>query len=71
MTFDASTSSSQVASTITDYAWDFETDGTYDTNGASPITAHDYGSNGTYRATLRITDSRGVTATLTQTITIP
>jgi large repetitive protein len=71
VTFDASTSSSQVASTITDYAWDFETDGTYDTNGASPITAHDYGSNGTYRATLRITDSRGVTATLTQTITIP
>ncbi len=71
VTFDASTSSSQVASTITDYAWDFESDGTYDSNGSSPITAHDYGSNGTYRATLRITDSRGVTATLSQTITIP
>ena len=71
VTFDASTSASQVASTITDYAWDFESDGTFDTNGSSPTTAHDYGSNGTYRATLRITDSRGVTATLTQTITIP
>src|SRR5262245_41146427 len=71
VTFDASTSSSQVASTITDYAWDFESDGTYDTNGSRPNTSHDYGSNGTYRATLRITDSRGVTATLTQTITIP
>ena len=71
VTFDGSTSSSQVASTITDYAWDFESDGTYDTNGSSPTTAHDYGSNGTYRATLRITDNRGVTATLTQTITIP
>jgi PKD repeat protein len=71
VTFDASASASQVASTITDYAWDFETDGTYDTNGSSPITAHDYGANGTYRATLRITDNRGVSATLTQTITIP
>jgi large repetitive protein len=71
VTFDASTSTSQVASTITDYAWDFESDGTYDTNGSSPTTAHDYGSNGTYRATLRITDSRGVTATLSQTITLP
>ena len=71
VTFDASTSSSQVASTITDYAWDFDSDGTYDTNGSSPITSHDYGSNGTYRATLRITDSRGVSATSTQTITLP
>lgn len=71
VTFDASTSSSQVASTITDYAWDFDTDGTYDSNGSSPITSHDYGSNGTYKATLRVTDSRGVTATSSQTITIP
>jgi len=71
VTFDASTSTSQVASTITDYAWDFDSDGTYDTNGSSPTTSHDYGSNGTYRATLRITDSRGITATLSQTITIP
>ena len=71
VSFDASTSSSQVASTITDYAWDFDGDGSYDSNGSSPITAKDYGSNGTYRATLRITDSRGVTATLSQTITLP
>lgn len=71
ITFDASTSSSQVASTIADYAWDFDNDGNYDTNGTSPITAHDYGSNGTYRATLRITDNRGVTATSTQTVTLP
>jgi PKD repeat protein len=71
VTFDASTSSSQVASTITDYAWDFDSDGSYDTNGSNPVTSHDYGASGTYRATLRITDSRGVTATLTQTIVIP
>jgi PKD repeat protein len=71
VTFDASTSSSQVASTITDYAWDFDSDGTYDSNGSSPITSKDYGSNGTYKATLRITDNRGVTATSSATITIP
>ena len=71
VSFDASTSSSQVASTITDYAWDFDNDGSYDTNSSSPITSKDYGSNGTYRATLRITDSRGVSATLSQTITLP
>jgi PKD repeat protein len=71
VTFDASTSSSQVASTITDYAWDFDNDGSYDSNGPGPVTSKDYGSNGTYRATLRITDSRGVTATSSQTITIP
>jgi PKD repeat protein len=69
VTFDASNSSSSQASTITDYAWDFESDGTYDTNGTSAVATHAY-STGTYRATLRITDSRGVTQTSTQTITV-
>ena len=58
VTFDGSTSSSQVASTITDYAWDFTSDGTYDTNGSSPTTSNDYGASGTYRVTLKITDNR-------------
>jgi PKD repeat protein len=69
--FDASASSSATASTITDYAWDFENDGTYDTNGSSPTVSHDYGSSGTRTAKLRITDNRGVTQTATQTVTIP
>jgi hypothetical protein len=70
VTFDASGSSSQVGSTIVDYAWDFETDGTYDTNGASPTTTHTY-SAGTYRATLKVTDSRGTTQTFAATLTVP
>ena len=70
VTFDASTSSSNTASTITDYAWDWETDGTYDTNGSSPTATHSFGS-GTSRVTLRITDNRGAQQTVTQTITVP
>jgi len=71
VTFDASGSSSQVASTITDYAWDFDGDGSYDTNGSNPIVSHDYGANGTFRVTLKITDNRGATQTSTQTVTLP
>ena len=69
VTFDASTSSSSVASTITDYAWDWESDGTYDTNGSSPIATHSF-SSGVFRVTLRITDNRGAQQTVTQTITV-
>lgn len=71
VTFDASGSSSSVASTITDYAWDFDNDGTYDTNGSSATVSHDFGANGTYPVTLRITDSRGVQATFSQNVTLP
>jgi PKD repeat protein len=77
VTFDACSgqatcaSHSNVGSTITDYAWDFETDGTYDTNGTQTVVSHDYGANGTYRATLKITDSRGVTDKVTKVITLP
>jgi len=70
VTFDASTSSSSVASTITDYAWDWDSDGTYDANGSSPIATHSFNS-GVFRVTLRITDNRGATQTVTQTITVP
>jgi PKD repeat protein len=77
VTFDACSgqatcaSHSNTGSTITDYAWDFETDGTFDTNGTQTVVSHDYGANGTYRATLRITDSRGVTDKVTKVITLP
>jgi PKD repeat protein len=71
VTFDASASLSSVASTITDYAWDFDNDGTFDTNGSSSTVSHDFGANGTYRVTLRITDNRGVTATFSQNVTLP
>jgi PKD repeat protein len=71
VTFDGSTSSSQVASTITDYAWDFTSDGSYDTNGSSSTTSNDYGASGTYRVTLKITDNRGATQTVVQNVVVP
>jgi PKD repeat protein len=71
VTFDASASSSAVASTITDYAWDFESDGTYDTNGSSATVSHDFGASGTYRVTLKITDNRGATQTASQNVVVP
>jgi PKD repeat protein len=71
VTFNGSTSSSQVASTITDYAWDFTSDGTYDTNGSSSTTSNDYGASGTYRVTLKITDNRGATQTVSQNVVVP
>ena len=39
------------------YAWDFEGDGTVDSRGASAT--HTYTQNGTYRATLTVTDKGG------------
>ena len=70
VTFTA-TGTSSVASTITDYAWDFNNDGSYDTNGSSATTSNDFGASGTYTVKLRITDSRGVTQTSSATVTIP
>jgi PKD repeat protein len=69
--FDASGSSSSVASTITDYAWDFNNDGSYDTNGSSATTSHDFGASGTYTVKLKITDNRGVTQTTSQNVVVP
>jgi len=69
VTFNASASVSNTASTITDYAWDFDSDGSYDTNGTSPIATQSF-STGTYRVTLRITDNQGAQQTVTQTITV-
>jgi PKD repeat protein len=69
VTFNASASVSNTASTITDYAWDFDSDGTYDTNGTSPIVTQSF-SAGTVRVTLRITDNNGATQTFSVTITV-
>ena len=68
-TFSA-TATSNVASTITDYAWDFDGDGTYDANGSSSTTTYAYPSSGTFTAKVRVTDSRGVTETKTLSITV-
>jgi PKD repeat protein len=54
--------------TYTNYEWDFTSDGTYDTTGATATTAsHLYTTPGSYDVTLRVTDSTGATSTLTKT----
>jgi cytochrome c len=42
------------------YAWDFEADGTVDSREPNPT--HTYEANGTYRATLKVTDRTGRSA---------
>lgn len=70
VTFTA-TGTSSVASTITDYAWDFTNDGSYDTNGSSNVTSNDFGASGTYTVKLRVTDNRGVTQTYSANVVVP
>lgn len=66
VTYDGTASSSSVASTISDWAWDFGDGNT----GTGSTTTHSYSSAGTYTIKLTITDSRGVTQSSTQTITV-
>ena len=70
-TFDASGSMSRVASTITNYAWDFDGNGSTDATGPSPTATFAYTASGTYNAKLTITDNRGVTQTATRPVIVP
>jgi len=57
--------------TISLYEWDFDGDGGYDYNSTSSAeTTYSYVTNGTYNATLRVTDNNGDTGTDTITLTI-
>jgi len=57
VSFDAS-SSTPNGGTITDYAWDFETDGVIDAYGV--VADHVYMTPGTYNVTLTVADSEGL-----------
>ena len=59
-TFDG-TGSSDPDGSIASYAWTFGDGG----NGAGATTTHDYGTEGTFSATLTVTDNRGGTASTT------
>jgi hypothetical protein len=53
---------------ISSYAWDFTNDGTFEVNGSSVFRT--YVTNGTFNATLRVTDSNAKTATDTITVVV-
>jgi PKD repeat protein len=75
VSFNASGSSSSDPSGITEYAWDFDGDGTFVSSGTNPTTTHAYSAKGHYPAVLRIKDAAnpsGVTSTpITITVTTP
>lgn len=50
------------------YEWDLDGDGVFETAGAQPM--RQYVSNGVYDVTLRVTDSNGMSATDTITVTV-
>ena len=58
----------ETGASISAYAWDLDGDGTFEAAGATPTRG--YVSNGTYAATLRVTDSNGLTATDTINVVV-
>ena len=64
--FDASGSTDSDGS-ITLYEWDWQTDGTYDYNSATPLAAHSF-SAGTHNVTLRVTDNNAASDTVSAQI---
>ena len=70
ITFDGSESSDSDG-TITGYRWDFDNDGTYDTDWLTiSTTTHTYSTVGTYTVKLQVKDDAEATATNTTTATI-
>ncbi len=55
---------------IVGYEWDCESDGTYDVNTTDVSAECTYPVHGTYTVTLRVTDSRGSSATDTAEVTV-
>ncbi len=59
MTLDASFSYDD--SSITQYEWDINNDGTFEYSSLLPTQSHDYSQNGTYTIKLKVTDDEGET----------
>ena len=61
-TFDASASTGASNATITDYQWDLDGDGTFETDtGANPTVTHTYNTRSVVAVGLLVTDSTGAT----------
>ena len=68
--FNAS-ASSDPDGTITKYEWDFDGNGSFETNGGTSATAsHAYSAAGSVPVGLRVTDNDGLTATKTLSVTV-
>ena len=57
--------------TITNYGWDFNNDGTIDTNTAIPTTSNNFGSSGTKSVALTVTTSDGCINKVVSNVTVP
>ncbi len=53
---------------IVKYEWDFDGDGVFEVSTASPVTTYTFTRGGEVKVSLRVTDDRGATATLTKTL---
>ncbi|MEN3283116.1 MAG: hypothetical protein V7607_4256 [Solirubrobacteraceae bacterium] len=68
--FNGSTSTATGA-TITKYEWDLDGNGTYETvTNATPTTSRSYTTAGAVTVGLRVTDSNGLTGTVTHALTV-
>jgi PKD repeat protein len=68
--FNGSASSSPEG-TIVNYTWDLDGSGKFATNtGTTATVSHTYSTPGTVTVSLRVTDSKGLTATATRTVTV-
>ena len=64
------TGSDDLDGTIEHYRWDFNGDGIFDADLASPTFAHTFPANGTYHVKLRVVDDFGATSDTTHTIVV-
>ena len=55
---------------IVKYAWDWDSDGTYDATSTDPVIGHVFTVPGKHQVTLQVTDDKGGTAEVTKTLTI-
>ncbi|HEY2631529.1 MAG TPA: N,N-dimethylformamidase beta subunit family domain-containing protein [Solirubrobacteraceae bacterium] len=71
ITLNASSSYALSGAKIVDYKWDLKGTGEYTTDaGTSPTLTHEFPAAGSYLVGLKVTDSRGQTATTTRTLNV-
>jgi len=56
--------------TVVQYEWDWNSDGTWDTETTDPVTKHTFMKEGTYQLTPRVTDNDGRTNETTKTTVV-